>query len=181
VRWEALFGDLEAQLEAAAAADLAIEVRDETLRAVGAIGLVARLRAAASDLLTVGLLDGTSLRGTVRGVGPDWLLLEDTTEALVSTAAIAWVQGLGRRADVSRPGVVWERLGLRAALRGIARDRSAVRLSVSGSEPLTGTLDRVGADHVDVAVHPLDVVRRAEEVLGVRTVSLTALLAVTRC
>jgi hypothetical protein len=181
VRWELLFADLEAQVDAAAAAELAGEVEERTRHAVGAVTLVQRLRAAAGSELTVGLEAAAPAVGVVEGVGPDWLLLAaGGTELLVPTAAVAWVQGLGRLAQVTEPGRVWGRLGLRTALRGIARDRSVVTVRQRGVEPVTGTLDRVGADQVDLAVHAADEPRRVEHVRSVRTISLASLQVVAR-
>src|SRR4051812_3958628 len=58
VRWAALFADLEAQLAAAAEADLAGEVADRQRLEVARLQLVDRLRAAAGSELTVGLANG---------------------------------------------------------------------------------------------------------------------------
>jgi hypothetical protein len=44
---------------------------------------------------------------------------------------------------------------------------------------LAGTIDRVGSDHVDLAVHALDEPRRPESVTGVRTVLNSAIVRVT--
>lgn len=184
MRWELLFGDLEAQLHAAAAGELATEVQQRTRHAQGQLTLGQRLRGAAGGVLTIGL-DGMPgpQRGVLAGVGPDWLLLTGPgsgAEVLLPLTAVAWVQGLGRTADVTEPGRVWTRLGLRSALRGVARDRAAVTVRSRGADAVTGTLDRVGADHLDIAVHHLDEARRADAVRGVRTVAFAALLAVHR-
>lgn len=191
MRWELLFGDLEAQLAAAAAAELAVEVGERTRHAQGEVTLGQRLRHAVGQPLTLGLDGAGPLRGVLTGVGPDWVLLgrdpgEQTTgqpgvESLVPQAALAWVGGLARGADVAEPGRVWARLGLRSALRAIVRDRAVVSVSTRGAPPVSGTLDRVGADHVDLALHPVDDVRRAGAVRGVRTIPLAALLGVRRC
>ncbi len=181
MRWELLFADLEAQADAAAAAELAGEVEERTRHAVGAVSLVQRLRAAAGSEVTLGLDAAAPVVGVVEGVGPDWVLLAaGVSEQLLPTAAVAWVQGLGRAADVADAGRVWARLGLRTALRGIARDRSVVTVRQRGAEPVTGTLDRVGADHVDLAVHAADEPRRPGSVRGVRTIALAGVQVVTR-
>jgi len=45
---------------------------------------------------------------------------------------------------------------------------------------LTGTIDRVGADFLEMAEHALDVARRAGNVAGVRTVPFTGLALIRR-
>jgi hypothetical protein len=77
-------------------------------------------------------------------------------------------------------GPVSARLGLGAVLRGIARDRSAVTLVLVDGSALSGTLDRVGQDFVEVAEHPGADARRRTEVRGVRAVPYAAVAAVRR-
>ncbi len=72
------------------------------------------------------------------------------------------------------------RLDLRWALRGLARSRAPLRLVLRDGTALTGTLDRVGADHVDLAEHPLDEARRSADVTAVRLVPLPPLALVQR-
>jgi hypothetical protein len=185
MRWQLLFEDLEAQYAAGTAAELAAEVTERTRHQLGEISLGQRLQAATGEVLSVGLMQSLPVvvTGELGGIGPDWLLLTEGPtglESLIPLSAVAWVQGLGRRAEVHHPGRVWSRLGLRAALRGITRDRSGVTVHVRGSHPCTGTLDRVGADHADLAVHELDMARRPEAVRGVRSIPFAALLAVQR-
>jgi hypothetical protein len=43
---------------------------------------------------------------------------------------------------------------------------------------LTGTLDRVGADHVELAEHPAGMPRRSEAVQGVTAVAIAAIAVV---
>lgn len=179
MRWDALFGDLEAQLDAADAAELAASVGEAVRAEVGAITVGQRLRAAAGDVVAVGTA-GPVVRGRLTGVGPDWVLLEAATEVLVPMGAVVWVQGLGRRADVREPGRVCQRLGLRPVLRGLARDRATVRIACAAADPVAGTIDRVGADHLDLAVHEPGEPRRAGAVRGVRTIAFSGLAAVSR-
>lgn len=179
MRWDELFGDLEAQLDAARSAALAADADQRLRREVGRTTIVQRLRAAAGQELVLGV-DDQVVRGRLDGVGPDWLLVGGITETLVPLATLGWVQGLGREARVGDPGRVWSRLGLGSALRGLARDRAVVRVHHGAGRPVTGTIDRVGADHLDLAVHPSDAPRRATAVTAVRTVPLASVRLVVR-
>lgn len=183
VRWDALFDDLEAQLRAAD--DDVAAMHAERVRAeVADVVLVDRLRAAVGQPVVVRLLGGEVVEGAVESAGPDWLLLAEAAgEALVPLAALARLEGLPR-AVAAPPGAVERRLGLASVLRAVARDRSAVRLSLreagAAGAALTGTVDRVGADHLDLAAHPVDEARRPSAVRGVVVVPLAALSCVRR-
>lgn len=180
MRWDDLFEDLEAQLAAANAADVAADADQRLRLEVGRTTIVARLRAAVGHDVAVGI-DDQVIRGRIEGVGPDWVLIGDGSETLLPLASVGWLQGLGRASDVGDPGRVWSRLGLRSALRGLARDRAEVRLHHAAGQPVSGTIDRVGDDYLDLAVHPPGEPRRAAAVTAVRTVPLTAVRAVVRC
>ena len=181
MRWQGLFADLEAQLEAAEQAELAGEVADRTRREAAAVRLGDRLRAATGHHLRLHLLGGATVTGAVMTAGGAWVLVEEPggSEALVPGTALAGVSGLPSAvAPPEGPVSAW--LGLGAVLRGIARDRSAVTLVLVDGSGLTGTLDRVGQDFVEVAEHPGAEVRRRTEVRGVRAVPFAAVAAVRR-
>lgn len=178
MRWQALFADLEAQVEAAAAAELQAEVADRTRRETALLRTVDRLRAAEGHPLGVTVWGAGTVHGRLLDAGGDWLLLEETDlrEALVPLAAVLGINGLsGRSAVPGSEGEVGRRLDLRWALRGLARSRAGVAVVLRDGSTVTGTLDRVGADHVDVAEHPPGEARRAAAVRQVRLVPLHAL------
>lgn len=178
MRWEALFADLEAQADQLSAAELQAEVADRTRREHGLVRLADRLRATEGHPLAVTVWGAGVVRGRLLDAGPDWLLLEETgqRDVLVPAASVLGVAGVGARsAPPGSEGEVGRRLDLRWALRGLARDRTGVVLVLRDGSTVAGTLDRVGADHVDVAEHAPGEARRAAAVRQVRVVPLAAL------
>ena len=181
VRWDALFADLEAQAEDDQTAELAAEVADRTRIETAALHLVDRLRASRGHGLVVATA-GASVRGVLRTVGPDWLLVEaePNRQAVVRLAAVLGVTGLGSRSSApSSEGRVAARLALGSALRAVARDRAAVTITLIDASTVSGTLDRVGADFVELAEHPIGEARRRGAVTAVRLVPLRALAIVS--
>jgi hypothetical protein len=193
MRWQALFDDLEAQLEAAEAAELAGEVAERTRIEHGRVRLGDRLAAAAGSPVGLAVPGHGVVRGRLQDAGADWVLLDDGDagaggraagraggrEVLVPQAALLSVSGLPRTAAApDAAGAVGRRLDLRWALRGLARSRAGVVVGLVDGSSLSGTLDRVGADHVDLAEHPAGEARRATAVRGVRLVPLAALAVV---
>lgn len=178
-RWERLFADLEAQYDAATEADFGGEVADRSRREVALVKLSDRVRSSTGEV-QVGLAGADVLHGSVVACGPDWVLLAaETAEILVPLAAVSWVRGLSASAQTPTSAVA-ARLTLGHALRGLARDRTETTVLLRSGERLTGTLDRVGADFVDVAEHPLGEPRRAVAVRAMRTVPFAALVALRR-
>jgi hypothetical protein len=179
VRWELLFADLEAELAAGQAAELAAEVADRTRRELGALRLADRFRAAQDAHLQLRLLGGGQASGRLTASGPDWALLldEQGAEHLLPLSAVASAAGLGARSERTESKVE-ARLDLATALRGIARRRAGVRLRLVDGSELVGTIDRVGADALDLAQHAAGEARRPGAVQGVVLVPLTSLAAV---
>ena len=183
MRWDELFSDLAGQLSAAEAAERAAEVADRTRAEAGQLRLVDRLRPAVAAPVTAHVRAAGVVRGTLLDVGSDWLLVEEAgaREVLVPLAALLAVSGAGGPSAVpGAEGEVARRLDLRWALRGLTRSRSGVHVVLVDGSVLTGTLDRVGADHVDLAEHAPGEPRRAGAVRQVRLVPIAALAAVRR-
>jgi hypothetical protein len=179
MRWTYLFADLEARAEAAAAAEQEGEVAERTRIETGRLTLVTRLHAAIGHAVSVRCTGVGPCNGLLARVGPDWLLVTEAngTETLVPLRSVLAVGGLGRHSeDAARPA----ELGLRAVLRGIVRDRAPIRLVLGDGTPVDGTLDRVGADYVEVAEHPIGEPRRPGVVRGVRTVPLSSVAVLRR-
>jgi hypothetical protein len=183
MRWDELFDDLEAQFGEAEAADQAGEVTDRSRRELSLLRLVDRVRPVIGRPLTLRLVGAGVVEGELAAIGPDWLLLSEVggREALVAAHAVVWIGGLAAQTAVPHgEGQVAARLDLAYALRGIVRDRSAVTLTLTDGSTAAGTLDRVGADFVEVAEHAPGEPRRHDAVRAVRAYPLTSLVVVRR-
>jgi hypothetical protein len=101
-------------------------------------------------------------------------------ETLVALAALLWVEGLPRQLLPSAGGRAWAGLDLRRALRLLVRERATVSVQLRDGQPLTGTLDGVFADHVELALHPRGEPRRSGAVTGTRSIPVAALAAIRR-
>ncbi len=155
MRWEALFADLEGEADAELAAERRAEVADRSRTELGRLRLIDRLQPAMAGggHLKIGVAGHEVMAGTLRALGPEWLLIEGAgaQETLVPLVAVQWVQGGGgAAAEPGWEGLVGARLGLRVALRRIVRDRSKVQLTLTAGDSFTGRLTRVGADHVEL-------------------------------
>jgi hypothetical protein len=183
MRWQGLFDDLQAQAVALELAERAGEVDERTRGEIGTLHWHDRVRAAVGLRLRIRLAGGASASGALVRVGPDWLLLDegDGREVVVAASAVLAVRGLDRHsATPDSESAVSLRLGLRHVLRGIARDRSMVRVHLTDGSVIDATIDRVGADFADVATHGDGEVRRAQGVREVELLPFHALTAVRR-
>ena len=187
MRWEALFADLDAQWEAMETAELAAEVADRGRREIGFLRMADRLRPNVGHPLRVDIAgpptaEHGALTGRLIALGVDWLLVEDQSgaETLIPAWSVLAVRGLsGQSAHPGHEGRVGARLDLRYALRRVARDRSECRFVLTGGRVVTGTLDRVGADFIDVAEHAPGELRRPRAVEAA-TIPLAAIAFLRR-
>lgn len=184
MRWDELFADLEAQAEAWQLAERDAEVAELTRLETSRLRLASRLDAAAGAPVRVRCLGGTVLSGRIGRSGPGWLLLDEEAgrEALLPVAAVTSVAGLGRLAGAPSAGGSRVDLapGWGSVLRAVARDRSVLRVGLTDSTVLDGTLDRVGADYVELAVHAAGEPRRRAEVREVLVLPIGALAVLRR-
>ena len=152
VRWDELFRDLEGQVAAVEAADLAAEVADRTRRESALLTLADRARGSVRARVTAQVAGAGRVDGVLVDVGSQWLLVQDDTgrDVLVPLAAVLALTGLG---VLSSPpaGQVAERLGLGSALRALARDRARVTVALLDGSSVVGTVDRVGADFLEIS------------------------------
>lgn len=172
--WEGLFADLEAQFEAQERLEHDAEVADRTRRERALVDLHSRLVGHVGDRAGVRLVTGSHLTGELEDVGDGWVLLGGAVVPV--DAVVAWTDLSHRPHDATRA----RRFGLGHVLRGLARDRVLVRVVDRSGRTSTGTIDRVGADHLDLAEHAPDEPRRTALVRSVRTIPFAALVSVHR-
>ncbi|HEY9472193.1 MAG TPA: hypothetical protein VIQ76_21515 [Propionibacteriaceae bacterium] len=198
MRWDNLFDDLESQLEQGLTAEeIDLQAEEERLR-LGRLGLRERIAAilqaqkydpAYRIRVTLRGGEGLSLRPVA--IGKDWLsadLLDDSTrraQCVLPLRAIAGViltpsqvqQSLAVTASAdSEPGIT-SRLGLTFVLRDLCRRRREVGVHLADGD-LHGTIDRVGRDHFDLAIHDPGAARRDSAVVSYRIIPLDHILLV---
>ena len=193
MRWENLFDDLESQLEQGLSAEeVDLRAEEERLR-LGRLGMRDRLVAlhsAGGDIHVV-LANEQPLVVRPLAFGRDWLsgaLVEQTRrkpQCILPIAAIAALT-LSREqvtASVDPPAAehrtpnLADRLGLPFVLRDLCRRRSAVRVTTMQATH-HGTIDRVGRDHLDLAMHLPGDARRESAISQYRVVPFEQLLLI---
>lgn len=190
VRWDRFFDDLEDQLASEWEAErAALDTEAERLRLSRVqlserLTLLAARDAAPGAVASFDLADGTTLRGSVTGVGSDWVALapaEGASGALVVPLRSLMAIGMPH-ADLlrtARPAPsrspLADRLTLGFVLRDLVRRRAGVAVHQMSGRVLTGTIDRAGADHLDIALHEPGAPRRADAVAGYRLVPFAAI------
>ncbi|WP_166879060.1 hypothetical protein [Salinibacterium sp. ZJ450] len=192
MRWENLFDDLESQLEQGLSAEeVDLRAEEERLR-LGRLVLRDRLialHAVGSDIQLV-LANDRHLVIRPIAFGRDWMsgtLVEQTRrhpQCILPIAAIAAlilprdlvaasIEMTGSADD--RTPKLSERLGLPFVLRDLCRRRSSVQITTRLAAH-HGTIDRVGRDHLDLAVHATNDARRESAVTQYRVVPFDQVL-----
>ncbi|MFC5432098.1 hypothetical protein [Microbacterium suwonense] len=180
MEWDHLFEDLEGQLAAEWDAErAALDAESERLR-IAKLTMRDRLliMAAGSARLSLELSNGERWDCRMRVIGADWIGVCAHSDPrlrvvpLSAVAAIAVDHGtlLGSLEQTVAPAAdgntLRERMTLGFVLRDLARRRTTVTLARHGADPQHGTIDRAGADHLDLALHEAGEPRRARSVRG---------------
>jgi hypothetical protein len=180
MRWDDLFADLEAQLEADHLEELWSEVADRSRRELARVHLADRLVSQRGMPISVALLGAGVIGGRLADVGAGWLLIEEEGRgpALVPSGACMWFEPLSRMVSPPSDQVLIRRLTLTYALRGLAMRRAPVRVTLVDGSERHGTVDRAHADHLDLAEHGPEDFRRAASVRAIRSIPFAALAVV---
>ena len=199
MRWDSLFDDLESQLEREISAEeIDLDAEQERVR-LGQLSLRDRLVAlqevsASSLSLGVILSNGMRLQLAPVMIGRDWFSADVQQDliaprqciipipavsslSLVPSQASASLAGGGTGEAATGHPALAARLGLAFVLRDLCRRRRSVEV-LTAAAPLRGTIDRVGRDHLDLALHEPGSPRRASEVSELRLVPFATVLMV---
>jgi hypothetical protein len=189
MRWDSLFDDLESQLERERTAEeLDLEAEEERLR-LGRLAIRDRLVALAAGPgerpLRLALAGGTRLVVHPHTIGRDWVsaAMPDGRQCIVPLASIASISLSQVEVATSLQRIeglhdtVSGRLGLAFVLRDLCRRRRQVEVTTADGI-LVGTIDRVGRDHVDLAVHEAGSPRRESAVRDVLMLPMTRIVLV---
>ena len=201
MRWDELFDDLESQLESGISAEENdLHAEEERLR-LGRLRLRDRLvalheasAASAGYVVRVALVSGDLVDLRPAAFGRDWVsgeLIGDPSgrprrypQVILPLAAVGALhlgreqvrQSLTPLAASTAPSLS-DRLGLPFVLRDLCRRRTGVEV-VLAAGTASGTIDRVGHDHFDLALHEPGSPRRESMVTGMRIVPLSQVLLV---
>lgn len=181
MRWDALFNDMESQFAESERLALDTEINERARGEMVDAGLTDRLRGALGCRLAVHLACGDVIHGVLSHAGADALVLDEGQhQVLVPYAAAVRYVGLGRF-SVAEPSPVRRALGLSHALRALARDRAELVVTLghgAGAVRLTGVIDRVGKDYLDLATFTPGEVRRAYQTGPVSVIPFAGLAAI---
>lgn len=179
MRWESLFADLEAQFEAESARDRMNEVQEIVRIERARQTMLQRLERHLGTRVDLQLLGAERLSGDLSSIGRDWLMLaHGGTEELIPFRAVAWWRALAATRGTENGGrlVVFSQV-----LRVLVRDRARVGIGgIDGQLLATGTLDQVGQDFVEVALHVQDEFRRGPALMGRSLIPFSAIARVRR-
>ena len=199
MRWDNLFDDLEGQLEhELSAEEHDLRAEEERLR-LGRLSLRDRIVAVHEaagrddgDGIRLFLIGGAVLRVRPITFGRDWFSAAALGESngaaqviipMASVGSVAFTRSQALASLSATPSELSQtslpaRLTLSFVLRDLCRRRSTLDVDTVGGAFLHGTIDRVGRDHVDLALHERGEARRESAVEQFRAVPLSQLVLI---
>ncbi|WP_144877252.1 hypothetical protein [Microbacterium sp. 1.5R] len=195
MHWDRLFEDLEGQLASEWESErAALDAESERLR-ISRLDLRDRLRmlCGAAAPTVVDVASGARIRVRLQTLGADWvaagIIEAEGARRAPSTRIIplSAIRSLGvdhglllASLESMDTGAVAlrERMSLGFVMRDLARRRIAVRIFRADGSELQGTIDRAGADHLDLAIHDAGTARTISAVRDFRVIPFAGLDAV---
>lgn len=175
--FDTLFQDLENQLERELDAELINRLEDEERERRAKLTLRDRLvslrRSKSAEDICASVRDGRELRCTIKNVGKDWVALDVTEPSELRGPVICALSALrsvripnhsvkeslgtpvGEVSDhdlsaLTGKSRLVEKVSLAFVLRDVSRRRKQVILHTTAGT-ITGTIDHVGVDHMDIS------------------------------
>lgn len=195
VHWDRLFEDLEGQLASEWESErAALDAESERLR-ISRLELRSRLRVlcASAAPATLDLPGGRRVRARLNALGSDWIAAtiaqaeESTAKRSTLIVPLHAVRGLtidhglllsSLDDEEGSAPVLRERMSLGFVLRDLARRRVPVRIVSVDDSDVHGTIDRAGADHLDLALHDPGEARIASSVQSFQMIPFAAVASV---
>lgn len=183
MEWEHLFDDLESQLAAEWESErAALDAESERLR-IAKLTLRDRLRAMSGARAVLELHGGERWDAVLRVTGADWVGASAGDDPRLRIAPLTAIESLavdhGTLLDSLAPDApddgLRARMTLGFVMRDLARRRVPVTVGTRSGDPRHGTIDRAGADHLDLALHDPNEARRLRSVRGFRSIPFAAL------
>lgn len=194
MRWDDLFDDLAGQFDAEREAEQRlVQIEDERMRTAR---LTVRDRLAAlegaltaNETIVILLDSGERLEVSPTEFGADWFAARRVTSAGMHETILVPIAGISAllltdsqrarslAASFEHPASLAAKLGLAIPLRDFARRRLSVEC-ITQMGQCFGTIDHVGRDHFDLAIHDLDQPRRRSSVRVHRLIPFAQLLLI---
>lgn len=188
MEWDHLFADLEGQLAAEWEAErAALDAESERLR-ISRLTMRDRLRrmAASAARISIELCDGSRWDCVLRATGADWVGVVLPSDPRLRIVPLTGITALGvdhgtllsslDDQAVGDGNVLRARMTFGFVLRDLSRRRTPVTIGHRSGDPQHGSIDRAGADHLDLALHDLGEPRRARAVRGFRVMPFEAVV-----
>lgn len=178
MRMERIFRDYETQLAAQSQRAVGQEAQDVRRVEYGKLLFSDRLAGQLGRTLRVSTGDSLQWEGSLESVGRGWIQLQSFSEnILIPQNSINWWEGGTVFSSVDARSVA-RSLSLGYAFRALAAARIPVRIFHQfGSSTTEGTVERVGLDFLEIALHPLEGHYRSQEIRGWRSIQLSNISA----
>ena len=175
---ERIFRDYETQLAAENQRVVEAEARDVRRSEFAKIQQADRLAAQIGRSVRVNTGDSLQWEGTLESLGKGWIQLQSHSEnILIPMNSVNWWEG-GTPFSTVEARSVSRSLSLGYAFRALTSARIPVRIFHNmGAVTTEGTIERVGLDFAEIALHPLEGHFRAQQISGWRTVQLSQVSA----
>ncbi|MFW0154440.1 hypothetical protein ACN08X_00115 [Rothia sp. P6271] len=170
---EKIFRDYEAQLDSLRQQELESSAHELQRAEFAKVQQLDRLAAQQGKNVRICCSSSISWNAELETVGNGWVQLRSGAEnILLPLRSIMWWEGGNHHAQVDT-GTLMRKLNFSYAFRALSIARTPLRIFHRDFVTTTeGTIEKVGLDFIEVALHPLDGQYRSRHITGMRTVGL---------